>query len=86
PVGALLPLSRGSAGRVLSGQRTTSGGWIESSEEREKGVASVSAPVVDAAGTIVAAVSLSGPLERMGASPGKRFGARLVRTARGLSG
>ena len=85
PVGALLPLSRGSAGRVLSGQRTTPGGWIESSEEREKGVASVSAPVLDAAGGIVAAVSLSGPLERMGASPGKRFGARLVRTARALS-
>ena len=86
PVGALLPMSRGSAGRVLSGQRTGQGGWIESSEEREKGVASVSAPVTDGTGRVVAAVSLSGPLERMGASAGRKFGAAVVRAARDLSG
>lgn len=85
PVGALLPLSRGSAGRVLSGQKVTGGGWIESSEEREKGVASVSAPVTDSEGNVVAAVSLSGPLERMGQSPGRRYGAAVARVARTLS-
>ncbi|MFM9132871.1 MAG: IclR family transcriptional regulator [Actinomycetota bacterium] len=85
PVGALLPLSRGSAGRVLSGQKVTHGGWIESSEEREKGVASVSAPVTDADGNVIAAVSLSGPLERMGQNPGRRHGAAVARGARDLS-
>ena len=85
PVGALLPMTRGSAGRVLAGQKTGQGGWIESSEEREKGVASVSAPVTDERGGVIAAVSLSGPLERMGASAGKKFGAAVVRAARDLS-
>ena len=85
PVGALLPMSRGSAGRVLSGQRPGPGGWIESAEEREKGVASVSAPVHDSSGRVVAAVSLSGPLERMGAASRRRFGAAVVRAARDLS-
>lgn len=85
PVGALLPLSRGSAGRVLSGQKPGQGGWIESSEEREKGVASVSAPVTDRAGNVIAAVSLSGPLERMGAGARRKFGAAVVRAARELS-
>ena len=44
PEGALLPLAVGSAGRVLSGA-VGADGWIESVEEREAGVASVSAPV-----------------------------------------
>ena len=44
PEGALLPLDLGSAGRVLSGELGEPG-WIETVEEREPGVASVSAPV-----------------------------------------
>src|SRR5437868_1040555 len=45
-VGATLPMDRGSAGAVLRGDaRIDRRGWIESVEEREKGVASVSAPV-----------------------------------------
>jgi DNA-binding IclR family transcriptional regulator len=78
PEGALLPLDRGSAGRVLTGATT---GWTESVEEREPGVASVSAPVIDADGHVVAAVSISGPLERLSRRPGHRFGAQVVRTA-----
>ena len=85
PVGSLLPLARGSAGRVLSGQRTNQGGWIESSEEREKGVASVSAPVTDADGNVIAAVSVSGPLDRMAPAAVKRHGAAVARVARSLS-
>lgn len=85
PVGSLLPLARGSAGRVLAGQRPNPGGWIESSEEREKGVASVSAPVTDAHGRVMAAVSVSGPIERMGAGAVRRFGAMVARVARDLS-
>jgi DNA-binding IclR family transcriptional regulator len=85
PEGALFPLTRGSAGKVLSGVRVSSGGWIESVEERVKGVASVSAPVVDDSGVIVAALSVSGPLERMGAQPGAKFGAVVVKGARQIS-
>ncbi len=71
PVGALLPLDVGSAGHVL-----TDGGprYAQSVEERERGVASVSAAVVDGSGAVVAAVSLSGPVERLTRTPTRRFG------------
>ena len=70
PVGALLPLEVGSAGKVLlSGQRLA-----ESVEERERGVASVSAAVLDRGGRLVAAVSVSGPVERLTRTPSRRFG------------
>jgi DNA-binding IclR family transcriptional regulator len=78
PVGALLPLSRGSAGRVLLG---APGPWVESVEERQKGVASVSAPVRAGGGEVVAAVSVSGPIERTTRSPGERYGAQVAEAA-----
>lgn len=84
PVGALLPLGAGSAGRVLTATSATTGA-MESVEEREPGVASVSAPVVDRAGRVVAAVSVSGPVERMGRSPRRRFGAAVSSAASALS-
>lgn len=80
PEGVLFPLDVGSAGRVLSGEPTPHG-WIESVEEREAGVASVSAPVRDADGSIIAAVSVSGPIDRLTRSPGRRFGDRVVAAA-----
>ena len=80
PEGAVLPMHVGSAGRVLSGELGP-GGWVESVEEREAGVASVSAPVVDAGGRVVAALSVSGPVERMSRAPGARFGAAVVAAA-----
>jgi DNA-binding IclR family transcriptional regulator len=40
-------------------------GWTHSHAEREPGVASVSAPVFGPAGTLVAAVSVSGPASRL---------------------
>ena len=78
PEGSLLPLGIGSAGRVLGGASASEDGWVESVEEREPGVASVSAPVLDAAGRVIAAVSVSGPVERLTRSPGTRFGADVV--------
>ncbi|MEY2582113.1 MAG: hypothetical protein QOE09_1962 [Ilumatobacteraceae bacterium] len=75
PQGALLPLDRGSAGRVLQGDDLA-----ESVEEREPGVASVSAAVRDRRGQVVAAVSLSGPVERLSRQPAQKFG-RLVSEA-----
>ena len=57
-------------------------GWAVSVAEREPGVASVSAPVRDRAGAVIAALSVSGPLDRLGRRPGPRFGPDLVRAPR----
>jgi len=80
PEGALFPLDQGSAGRVLSGQLGNAG-WVASVEEREAGVASVSAPVKGAGGQLLAAVSVSGPIDRLTRQPGKRFGSAVVAAA-----
>lgn len=82
-MGAALPLDRGSAGRVLRGEdgEGADHGWVASVAERETGVASVSAPVRAADGAVVAAVSVSGPIERTGTDPGARYGAAVVRAA-----
>jgi DNA-binding IclR family transcriptional regulator len=59
-------------------------GWAQSVAERESGVASVSAPVRDAGGAVVAAVSVSGPIERIGRRPGVRWAADLLAAAEAL--
>ncbi len=115
PVGAALPLTAGSAGKVflafadeadrerllaraprltpatpspdrlraeLAGIRSR--GWAQSVGEREVGVASVSAPVLDAAGTAVAVVSVSGPVERTGRAPGRRCAREVLAAARAI--
>ncbi len=79
-VGSVLPLARGSAGKVLRGE-TASTNWVASVEEREAGVASVSAGVVHH-GEVVAAVSVSGPVDRLGRAPGRKHGAKVVAAAR----
>lgn len=84
PEGVLFPLDVGSAGRVLSGKSGDTV-WIESVEEREAGVCSVSAPVLDADRTIVAAVSISGPVDRLSRTPGQRFGNAVVVAAATIS-
>lgn len=84
PVGALLPLDVGSAGKVLSEEGAAlKRGWAESVEERQKGVASVSAPVYDD-GRMVAAVSVSGPVERTTRTPGRRYAKAVVAAARAV--
>lgn len=80
PEGVLFPLELGSAGRVLTGAADSSG-WVQSVEEREAGVASVSAAVADADRDVVAAVSVSGPIERLTRNPGERFGSRVAAAA-----
>ncbi|ASF12522.1 IclR family transcriptional regulator [Nocardia brasiliensis] len=105
PVGARLPLTAGSAAKVLLawadpelqrtiladavfGERAVTEvrkrGWAQSAAERASGVASVSAPVRDAGGTVIAAVSVSGPIDRMGRRPGARWAADLVAAAEAL--
>ena len=55
-------------------------GWAESVGERESGVASVSAPVL-VNDQLVAAISVSGPIDRLGKAPGRRFAAAVVEAA-----
>ncbi len=80
--GAVLSLTAGSGGTVLS--QGSSEGWVESVAEREPGVASVSAPVLSR-GAVIAAVSVSGPVERLGPSPGALFGGEVMRAASGIA-
>ena len=94
PVGVRLPMSAGSGARVLaawSGRREAfdddelaavrDHGWAQSTAEREAGVASVSAPVRDREGRVVAAISVSGPVERIGRRPGARWAEDLLAAA-----
>ena len=75
---ALLPVAKFS-GRVLTEVRRR--GWAQSAGEREPGVASVSAPVRDARGAVIAAISVSGPIDRIGRRPGARWAADLLAAA-----
>ena len=56
-------------------------GWAQSVGEREAGVTSVSAPVRGPNGKVIAAVSISGPIERLGRQPGRVHAAAGVATA-----
>ncbi|MCI7551529.1 MAG: IclR family transcriptional regulator [Actinomycetaceae bacterium] len=68
---------------VLSAVRRR--GWAQSVAEREAGVASISAPVRGPSGRVIAAVSVSGPIERMGRLPGRQHAAAVVASANRLS-
>jgi DNA-binding IclR family transcriptional regulator len=96
PVGARLPMTAGSGAKVLAAwtdpatQRALLADAVfgeraaQSVAEREPGVASVSAPVRDGSGAVVAAVSVSGPIDRMGRRPGARWAADLLAAADAL--
>lgn len=90
PVGSRLSLSAGSAARVFAAytpvdapfedadlERVRVDGFAESVAEREVGLASVSAPVFQPDGALVAVLSISGPAERLGPSPAAKWGAAL---------
>lgn len=68
---------------MLSGVRRR--GWAQSVSEREEGVASVSAPVRSPSGRVVAAVSISGPIERISRQPGRLHAATVVAGANKLT-
>lgn len=60
-------------------------GWAQSLAEREPGVASVSAPVRGPSGRVIAAVSISGPLERLTRQPGRVHADAVVAAATRLT-
>ncbi len=107
-VGAALPLTKGSAGKlflawatptdrarlttgiepaalarldqqILTGRRR---GWTESVGEREAGVASVSAPIVGPHDALVAVISVSGPVSRLGRGGANRHAPAVMAAAR----
>ena len=99
PLGAVLPLTKGSGGRVLLAwagdrdrfdvetqvlDRVRDLGWAATVGEREAGVASVSAPV-RVGEHVVAAMGVSGPAERLGPDPGARFAAPVLAAAAELA-
>lgn len=60
-------------------------GWAQSVAEREPGVASVSAPVLAPSGRILAAISCSGPIERLSRYPGRIHGPAVMAAAERLN-
>ena len=68
---------------MLSGIRRR--GWAQSVGEREPGVASVSAPVRGPSGRVVAAVSISGPIQRLTRQPGRLHAPAVVSAANRLT-
>lgn len=81
-------LHRGVAGAVFNAQtlaRVRRQGWAMSVAERQPGVASVSAPVRSATGRVIAAVSVSGPIERLSRNPGRLHARALVAAGDAIS-
>jgi DNA-binding IclR family transcriptional regulator len=60
-------------------------GWAATVAEREQGLASVSAPVFRPDGTVAAAVCVSGPVTRLGQSPGRRLSPAVISAASALA-
>ncbi len=101
PVGRQLPLTSGSAARIFaafadvhvpdalfSEQDVTlarENGYSESIEERESNLASISAPVFEGSGTLIAVLSVSGSAERFRPSPAEKFAPMLLDAAQRLS-
>ena len=81
-VTALLPSASFTARTLLDVRRR---GWAHSVAEREAGVASLSAPVRDGAGGVLGAVSISGPVERLGRRPSPEVVSAVLEAAVGIS-
>jgi len=97
PIGASLPLGRGSAGKVFLAWGPPADedvsdirqsiftarrrGWADSYGEREPGVASVSAPIFAPGGQLLAAISVSGPDRRLAPMRANRYGPAVVGAA-----
>jgi len=73
PVGERLDRQLATARRV---------GWASSAGEREPGVGSVSAPVHEPYGALLAVVSLSGPEQRVGRISAKRYAPAVIDAAK----
>lgn len=99
PVGSRLTLTAGSAARVFAAyapvdapfkdaelKQVRDDGFAESVAEREIGLASVSTPVFQPDGALVAVLSISGPAERLKPSPADKWGKELLAARKQLEG
>ncbi len=68
---------RGAAFTAADLTRTRDRGWAHSVAQREPGVASLSAPIHDAHGAVIAALSISGPVDRLAHPPAAQVDALL---------
>ena len=85
PVGAMLSMEAGSAAQILlaweDSERLHQGlrhakftaAKLTAVRKRDEGVCSISAPIRNASGQVIAAISISGPDGRMGSNPGRRY-------------
>jgi DNA-binding IclR family transcriptional regulator len=78
----LLPSASFTARTLMEVRRR---GWAHSIAEREPGVASLSAPVRDGSGTVLGAVSISGPVERLGRRPSPEIVGAVLDAAAAIS-
>lgn len=60
-------------------------GWAQSVAEHESGVASVSVPVRNGRCVVTAAISVSGPIDRIVRRPGARWATDLLSAAEALT-
>ena len=85
PTAAVEPLLAKAAFSAATLAHVRRRGWAASVAEREPGVASVSAPVRDGSGRVAAAVSVSGPIDRLTRTPGRRHSHAVLAAAEALS-
>ena len=96
PVGTRMPLHAGSAARVFAAHnpnlapgaftpadldQVRATGLAESVSEREVGLASLSCPVFDSNGSMIAVLSISGAAERLRPHPAALWGSELIDAA-----
>lgn len=80
----ILPPDFDRAGLEAALDRARAQGWAHSQEEREDGVSSVAAPVIDRLGRCVAALAISGPVQRFDPERVGTLGARVAARARAI--
>lgn len=100
-IGDRLPLNRGSAGKLLIAFQNLAvdleglepgeivkirkQGYATSFEERERGLASISAPIFDSKGEAIASLTVSGPSFRFSETEKDRYIRKTVETAQQIS-
>jgi DNA-binding IclR family transcriptional regulator len=100
-IGARLPLNRGSAGKLLIVFQNLAGyeeditweerkhmlekGYAHSFEEREQGLASLSVPIWNNKGQVIASLTLSGPSFRFTIANNQKYVEEALRTAKQIS-
>lgn len=87
PIGQPMPLQHGAAGRVLRlpADEARRGEAIVSRGERVPNACGIAAPIVDHRGTLVAALDISGPLDRFPPAATARYRKAVMAAARRIS-